>query len=175
MRVGKLAQVSEVVEVVAVEARGRQVGHGAAEQGAAMGGVFGGLHVATNHVRCRNAVDVQEDQQFGAALDGRLGALIARRGHGYPRRPRAERHQRDALAARTHRSRCVLVVDGYDDVHVGANVTAAQGFQLIGQMRRPTPYRGDHRGLHDVAPIQLRSTLRRCAQILVVLVSSPRP
>lgn len=58
----------------AVDGRGRQVGDGTAEQGGPVGGIAGHWCVAVEEPFIGHTVDIEEDQQVGAVLQGVGGA-----------------------------------------------------------------------------------------------------
>ena len=112
-------------------------------------GVLGRTPVGVDHVRCRNAVNVEEDQKLGAPIDCSLSTEVARGANRQPARRGAEGDDLGPYAGRPYRPGDVVVVDRHHHVAVHLVGDLGQALQLLTQVCRSSVHRRHNRGFHD--------------------------
>ncbi|MEV5580532.1 hypothetical protein AB0L39_18445 [Streptomyces parvus] len=111
-------------------------------------GVEGDLPIALQQLFARYAVDVQEDQQFGAALHRAGGAEVPGPGEWQIPVPHRTVHDgRGELPARQYRAE-VRIIHRDDHVLVRSVRTGRQADLLQHQVPVPPGSRSDHRSTH---------------------------
>ena len=143
VRRGERAQAGRGVSAAR---RGGQVGDRAAEQRRAC--PAGRRAVALEQAAARQAVDVEEHEQLGAAREGVLGAGVARPRERQPGRRALDGDHLGRLPARRPAAPRLAAAHRDDHVPCGGGLLAPQRRVLGAEVRVAPGHGRDHRGAH---------------------------